>query len=191
MTETQQVPAGWHTHPHTGKKTWWDGTQWGEPKKTATVPVWLSLTFAALGLILGLIIGAGSSSGLRTELSEANGEIVSLQSRVEFLAGREEQMDDLEAELQAREEAVTQTEQAVEANTIPGDGVYLVGSQIAPGTYQSVDNERCYWERLQGTSGEFDDIITNENVEGQGLVTIEGSDVAFSTSGCTDWVKVG
>lgn len=69
------------------------------------------------------------------------------------------------------------------------EGTYLVGDQIQPGTYSTTGTNglTCYWERLSGTSGEFDDLIANGVGEGPMVVTVSESDVAFSTSGCQPW----
>ncbi|QHC01069.1 hypothetical protein EK0264_12730 [Epidermidibacterium keratini] len=71
-----------------------------------------------------------------------------------------------------------------------GAGTYLVNVDIPPGTYQSSGGSTCYWERLSGTSGEFDDIIANDLPAGQAIVTIEPTDVAFSSTGCGTWTLV-
>jgi hypothetical protein len=78
------------------------------------------------------------------------------------------------------------------ATTLENDGVYLVGSDIAPGTYRAkVTSNNCYWARLKSTNPQ--DIISNDNVSsgGQALVTISASDKAFQTDGCGKWTKVG
>ncbi|GAB3188065.1 hypothetical protein [Nesterenkonia suensis] len=102
-----------------------------------------------------------------------------------------EELEELEGELETREEDVSATELEIEENTIPGSGVYLVGEDIQPGTYRmNLEGDRsCYWARLSGLSGELNDIITNDNVSGQGFVTIAESDVAFETSRCSEWVR--
>lgn len=69
--------------------------------------------------------------------------------------------------------------------------MHLVGKDINPGTYRTNGGSYCYWERLSGTSGEFDDIITNEATEGASVVTISASDVAFKSQGCGKWAKIG
>ncbi|WP_197522643.1 hypothetical protein, partial [Occultella aeris] len=44
-----------------------------------------------------------------------------------------------------------------------GAGTLRVGTDVAPGTYRaSTGADSCYWERLAGFSGEFDDIIAND-----------------------------
>jgi len=49
----------------------------------------------------------------------------------------------------------------------------------------------CYWERLKGFSGQFDDIIANGNPTGPARVAIARTDKGFKTSGCDPWRKVG
>lgn len=61
-----------------------------------------------------------------------------------------------------------------------GDGQYLVGEDTKPGTYKT-DKD---------ASGEFDAIIANENLQGQGRVTVNKGEY-FETKGCQEWTKVG
>ncbi len=78
-----------------------------------------------------------------------------------------------------------------------GDGTWEVGTGaglIAPGKYRTTvpqDSWNCYWERLKGTSGSFDDIIANDNVDPgtPTVVTIGASDAAFKSRGCGTWTK--
>ena len=72
------------------------------------------------------------------------------------------------------------------------DGIYLVPSDVKPGTYTTTvpkDSINCYWARLRGTSGELNDIIANDNAEPgtRIIVTIKKTDKAFSTNGCGTW----
>ncbi|MEV4936819.1 hypothetical protein [Streptomyces zaomyceticus] len=78
------------------------------------------------------------------------------------------------------------------AAEIPGDGVFLVGKDIRPGTYRSdgKDNALCYWARLSDTTGEVEDVIASGNAEGQAIIKIDGSDKAFQTSDCKPWQKI-
>ena len=71
-----------------------------------------------------------------------------------------------------------------------GEGTHLVGIDIEPGTYATDGTESCYWERMSGTSGTFDDIISNNFGGGRQVVTIEESDVAFESTRCGTWEKV-
>lgn len=81
------------------------------------------------------------------------------------------------------------------AAVIPGDGTFVVGTEVKPGTYKTSGPAEssfpnCYWARLKGTSGGFGDIIANGNPKGQTTITISSSDGAFETSGCKEWKKV-
>ena len=71
-----------------------------------------------------------------------------------------------------------------------GDGVHVVGVDIAPGTYRGSPSGSCYWARLSGFSGELDDIIANDNSEAP-IVTISASDVGFESSRCGTWTRIG
>ncbi|WP_424892077.1 hypothetical protein [Streptomyces sp. XH2] len=77
---------------------------------------------------------------------------------------------------------------------MPGNGMYKVGADIAPGTYKSVGNKQdgCYWERAKDALHESaDSILANENVTGNAVVTIAPGDAYFKTNGCSDWKKTG
>ena len=67
-------------------------------------------------------------------------------------------------------------------------GTYRVGADLAAGLYRGDGSTgtlgSCYWARLSGLSGEFDDLIANDNPEGQFFVEIMDTDAAFET-GCT------
>lgn len=88
-----------------------------------------------------------------------------------------------------------ETEPNGPASKIPGDGVFLVGEDIKPGTYRTagpaedsaIDN--CYWERAKDASGEVGSIIANDNTKGPGRVTVNQGEV-FKTNGCEDWELV-
>ena len=66
--------------------------------------------------------------------------------------------------------------------------MYLVDRDISPGTYngQAGDTilDSCYWERLSGVSGDFSELIDNDNATGTYSVIVEGSDFALMTR-CT------
>jgi hypothetical protein len=65
-----------------------------------------------------------------------------------------------------------------------GDGVYLVGEDIAVGTYDGVvTDEIGYWARLKGTDGTVNSIITNDIPRGPFLLTIITSDKAVELRG--------
>ncbi|GIU92719.1 MAG: hypothetical protein KatS3mg011_1625 [Acidimicrobiia bacterium] len=81
-----------------------------------------------------------------------------------------------------------------EAGLVPvfEDGTWLVGEEIEPGVYETIDDDLlgCYWERLSGLGGTFDEIIANNYAEAHEVVEIDPGDEAFSSSGCGGWVEL-
>lgn len=72
-----------------------------------------------------------------------------------------------------------------------GDGTFIVGTDIEPGTYRTSGGSNCYYARLSGFDGTFNDIIANSNTDGNdAIVTIESSDAGFQSSGCGTWTQV-
>ena len=72
-----------------------------------------------------------------------------------------------------------------------GPGQYLVGTDIAAGSYYTDPGGGCYWERLRGLGGTVSDIIAKEFIghnAGQEVVDILPSDLAFGTrAACGTW----
>jgi len=72
-----------------------------------------------------------------------------------------------------------------------GDGTHVVGRDIQPGTYQNSDSSAgCYWERLRGFGGAFEEIIANDFTYGPAVVTISPTDAGFTSRGCGVWTAV-
>jgi hypothetical protein len=135
---------------------------------------------------------AAARSEAAAARSEAEADVAAENATREAeLAQRSAELDAREAEVAGREVAVTGLEQQAADGGLPGDGIYLVGTEVAPGTYRAESPTDCYWERRSGLSGDFGDIITNGLGAGDATVTIRGSDVAFSSSGCGRWTRIG
>jgi hypothetical protein len=74
-----------------------------------------------------------------------------------------------------------------------GAGKFVVGTDIAPGTYRTTGPSGrldCYWERLKPTNGAANSIIANNLGQGPATVTIDARDGAFQTRWCATWTKV-
>jgi hypothetical protein len=85
--------------------------------------------------------------------------------------------------------ALPATAGAQPSTTIPGDGTYMVGVDIRPGTYVSSNPGYCSWYRLSSLTS--DSIIDSGNTaSGKQYVTIAPSDVAFKTLSCSTWTPV-
>jgi hypothetical protein len=68
--------------------------------------------------------------------------------------------------------------------------MWLVGSQVTPGTYRTQAQSGCFWARLRDASGQIGSTIANDFVSsaGQILVSISDTDFAFQTDQeCGTW----
>lgn len=70
-----------------------------------------------------------------------------------------------------------------------GDGTYIVGTDIQPGTYRTGGGTMCYFERMSGFGGTFEEIIANDTPAGGASVQIEAGDTGFSSTGCGTWTR--
>ena len=69
-----------------------------------------------------------------------------------------------------------------------GDGTWIVGSDIAPGTYRTgASQDSCYGARLSGFGGTLDELIANEIDDNSIIVTIDASDAGFESRRCGWW----
>lgn len=84
---------------------------------------------------------------------------------------------------------------AAPATSIPSDGTYMVGSDVAPGRYFSAGGTpagmSCIWERLSAVDnpGDASNVIDMGGSTGQQYVDIKSSDKAFKTLGCQPWMQ--
>jgi hypothetical protein len=69
-----------------------------------------------------------------------------------------------------------------------GDGTYIVGVDIAAGTWRSDNAGSCYWARLSAFGGGVNTIIANNN--GVSVVTIRPGDKGFESSRCGTWTRI-
>ena len=73
------------------------------------------------------------------------------------------------------------------SRTTFGDGIYMIGTDIEPGTYRNNSEQGCYYARLRGFGGVLGDIISNENTNSPAIVTISPADKGFKSSRCGIW----
>ncbi|TSC86236.1 MAG: conserved hypothetical cytosolic protein [Microgenomates group bacterium Gr01-1014_7] len=67
------------------------------------------------------------------------------------------------------------------------DGMYIVGTDIQPGTYKSSGQTSCYYERMADFTGGINSTLANENTDTAAIVTITSSDKGFKSSRCGTW----
>lgn len=75
--------------------------------------------------------------------------------------------------------------------SIDADGLYIVGKDIAPGTYATagpVGDKRCYWRRMNNVDPHAkNNVIDSAMTAKPQVVLIDATDKAFKTSGCQPW----
>lgn len=149
------------------------------------------LLLGGIGLVAGILLGgaaglAGGSAMSTDSAPTTVTETTTVETTVEVAAPPPE----APAEPAPPEDPAAPGGPAEGAGTIDGDGTYLVGADIEPGTYRSAGADTCYWARLSGTSGNFEEIIANNFGAGQQVVTIDPTDAAFETTMCGSWEKI-
>lgn len=79
----------------------------------------------------------------------------------------------------------------VPGQTIPGEGTFLVGVDIASGTYKSGPSSDlpCQWW-TQGELGNDESQTGFDSSDGQTYAVIRTSDESFHTQFCQTWIKV-
>jgi hypothetical protein len=148
-----------------------------------------------LGLLLVLFMFAGCLSAISGDTSsERGGDAAVREESTEPEEDASEQAEEAsEDEPQEEETAEPEPEPEVEASATIGNGIHQVGNDIEPGTYSTEGPDPddlfpfCYYARLSGLSGELDDIISNNNIEGPGTVVVAEGDVALELSGGCEW----
>jgi hypothetical protein len=70
-----------------------------------------------------------------------------------------------------------------------GDGVWIVGTDVAAGTWRASGGTGCYWERKNDFTGSLSAIIANNFTNIRQLVTVGAGDVGFETDGCGSWTR--
>ena len=101
----------------------------------------------------------------------------------------EEESDTLERmpeSAQSVELATQPTPEPVRESGRVKPGTHLVNKDIQPGQYRGEAGtgllDSCYWARLSGTSGSFDELLANDNAVGACYVTVLPSDYALETA---------
>jgi hypothetical protein len=79
--------------------------------------------------------------------------------------------------------------QVTESRTRFGEGTFIVGTDLRPGTYRNTGGEFCYWARLRDFRGQLSSIISNDLASRRTIVTIRSTDQGFESSGCGTWVR--
>jgi cytoskeletal protein RodZ len=161
------APAGWYPNPEGPGQRYWNGEQWLEPVSQPQVPQ-------------PRRSGSGTPTWVALLFILVVGIVVLIVHQVS--SEQERQTQGAQTDPQS-----TQTES--DENTVPGDGTFVVGTDIQPGTYRASAQPGCYWARLR--SLDTSNVINNDNPDGPVVVEIRPSDKAFQTAGCAPFHRAG
>jgi hypothetical protein len=168
-----------------------------EEAQTSSRPWWLIA--AGLGLLVVLLI-AFCGGGEETETSSTTTLLGTATSAVDTTTATTLSPTTTTVAESTTAPTTSTTAQATTTTAAPttsltlpepafGAGTHVVGEDVQPGVYETGIVEGlfgCYWERLSGLSGEFEDIIANGNVANHDVVEILDGDAGFDTD-CDAW----
>jgi hypothetical protein len=157
---------------------------------------WVAAGLALLlvGVLVGFLIARSQAGDDEVELAQARQELSAVR---EALSQAEERNWDYYRENEALKVEVenlepgnlVSTPRTVDFDDVVtpgtyGDGIYLVGEDIAVGTYDGVVvGAQGYWARLKGTDGLVSQIVANAIPRGPFVLTIVESDKAVELRG--------
>lgn len=177
------------------------------PNAQRTLKRYLTTVAAVLA---GIVVGAGITSAAlvpmlndaiatadrtaaelertETDLTNAQGFNTELLEAAEDVETAAAEIEEREAAVKKREDAVTSKEEQIAANSF-GDGMHVVGINVASGIYRNEGVESCYYAWMSSTGSDAD-IVDNDLTDGPATVTLrEGEN--FRSDGCGTWTKVG
>ncbi len=144
--------------------------------------------------MIGFFVARGQTAGDEALLAETRDQLSQLQKALAQSEDRNWAYYRANQALRAELEEATANGQAGtttgpgarQPSGVFGDGVYLVGEDIAPGDYDGVvDSGTGYWARLKATDGSTSAIIANGIVRGPFVLTINIGDKAVELRGVT------
>jgi len=170
----------------------------------------LAMGLGIVGLVLGAAIGASGSQDKSTTTTVATTEtetqtqtvnapaavLKTTKAKVAAARGRlsdlRSQVSDERGTLRRLEAQVSGTRASIRRGTFDGDGTFIVGKDIDPGTYRAAAREGCYWERESSLdTSSIDAIIANDNADGPVVLQVQASDAAVKVAGCAKFHKIG
>lgn len=141
------------------------------------------VTLAALGLaVVAVLAGCGGNGALtsaRASLSAAQLSVTQLQGSVDIVQAQTVTMTPTVT--------VTTTYTPVPATAFSGDGEYLIGSDVQPGTYRSEGNDGTCYADTEDSSGNVD---AQEIGSGQIILVVSARDYRVDVRDCSPFSRV-
>jgi hypothetical protein len=167
--------------------------KWSRRLRSGLPWIVVALVALVIGLAIGLLIARSQASDDAAALAQTRTQLGELQQALTQSEDRNWTYYRNNEALKAELEQTLSGGQDSTSTTVPGpsgasgtyrDGVYLVGDDISPGTYDGViTGDLGYWARLKGTDGSVSAIIANAIPRGSFVLTIYPSDQAVELRG--------
>lgn len=174
-----------------------------EPKRKWHDTKWKLIAACVLG---GLLLGVSMASGDRTAAKEESKRIVAdaKERRADILGDAGKEKDTLTEDVETlRDEKAALSKQVAAlqkelgmlkrtkaTSTFEGSGIYMVGSDIKPGTYRAAASPGCYYAVLRALDGSLDNIIANGNVDGPVVIEVPSSAKGVEVQRCSTFTRV-
>jgi len=185
MSDIDQAP------PLAPAKAKWHDTKWK-----------LAAAAAAVGIVVGFGMGAGDAQDSQAEHKRI--VAAAKKERAEILGGAGREKDTLESDLEALRSEHSEIEPQVAKlrndlgslkkqkakRTFSGEGIYMVGADIAPGTYRAAASVGCYYAVLRDLQGNLGSIIANGNVDGPVVIEVPSNAKGVEVSNCSSFTRV-
>ncbi len=169
-----------------------------DPETSSSRRVWLTATVVGLlAFFLGMGVGGAGNSSDQPVVEEATAasgatqeeldrQEADLESREGDMRTKQEELDQREQELEVRE----RLEDSSGGTDTIGNGVFEVGDDVQPGTYESdgPDDPEISCTYRVSTDEDGNDIVSSEVTEGPGTVTLEEGQF-FTSQYCLTWTQ--
>lgn len=181
-------------------------TDTSKPKSTGVIQKWRGLpqwvrtgAYCFVAFSFGWGIGIGNSAEVEAQAKKDAARIVASAKRDRAKLDKDiEKAETLGAtivqrkgELQKIDRQLGKSQRQLNARSFEGDGIYLVGSDVKPGTYKATASPGCYYAVMRTLDGSLNDIITNGNVDGPVVITVPSAAKAVEVARCGTFTRVG
>jgi hypothetical protein len=196
MTETELPPTPTHNTgtvviPPPRPVTKWHDAKW---------------KLVAVAVVIGMILGGGmASSGSEEAKAEADRIVADAKDkRRDILGSAGEEKDTLAGDVESlrgersaiaaqvaklkKDLGILKRQKAT--STFEGSGIYMVGTDIRPGTYRAAASSGCYYAVLRKLDGSIDAIMSNNNVSGPVVIEVPSSAKGVEVSNCATFTRV-
>lgn len=127
-------------------------------------------------------------SSAETKAKQLTKEIDKLESTRSKL---QSEVDSLQSKVDGLKRESKTLKAGLKASTFDGNGMWIVGSDIKPGTYKADPSPGCYYSVHNSTDTSGNSIMANGNIDGPVVVTVPSTAKMVEVSNCSTFKRVG